>query len=109
MSKNVFSIIYVLVLGKFKRKFFNKIRRLAYIHEPTNLNKNNIYYDSSEISSEDSSDEELNTHIGNTNWCICGNCSKMETSAESLCCCEMIEISDEIFNAIYSYVYSFLS
>ena len=36
-------------------------------HEPINSNKNNNCYDSSEISSEDSSDEELNTHIGNTN------------------------------------------
>ena len=50
---------------------------------------------SNEICSDDNSDEELNTRIGNTNWCICGNCSKMETSTESLCCCEMLEISDE--------------
>ena len=36
----------------------------------------------SEICSDDNSDEELNTRIGNTNWCICGNFSKMETSTE---------------------------
>ena len=65
--------------------------------------------DSNEISSEDGSDEELNTHIGNTNWCTCGNCSKVETSTESLCCLEMLYVSDKIFNAIYSYVYSFLA
>ena len=76
------------------------------MHEPTISNKNNICYDSSEISSDDNSDdEELNTRIGNTNWCICGNCIKMETSTENLCCREILEISDERFNGIYSYVY----
>ena len=59
------------------------------MHEPTISNKSSICYDSSEISSDDNSDdEELNTRIGNTNWCICGNCSKMDTSTESLCCRE---------------------
>ena len=43
------------------------------MHEPTISNKKNICYDSSEISLDDNSDEELNTRIGNTNWCICGN------------------------------------
>ena len=97
MSNNVLSIIDV-VFGKFKRKFHNKIRPFEpYMHEPTISNKNNICYDKAArlICSDDNSDEELNTRIGNTNWCICGNCSKMETSTESLCCCEMLEISDE--------------
>ena len=78
-----------------------------YMHEPTFSNKKNICYDNSEISSEDNSDdEEINTRIGNTNWCKCGgNCSKMETSTESICCREMLEISDERFNGIYNYVY----
>ena len=40
--------------------------KFSYMHEPTNSNTKNSCYDSSEISSEDSSDEELNTHIGNT-------------------------------------------
>ena len=38
----------------------------------------NIYYDSSEIISEGSSEKELNKHIGNTNYNTCSNCSKME-------------------------------
>ena len=54
-----------------------------------------IFVTTKQICSDDNSDEELNTRIGNTNWCICGNCSKMETSTESLCCCEMLEIYDE--------------
>ena len=66
------------------------------MHEPTISNRNNILLRHiSETCSDDNSDEELNTRIGNTNCCICGNCSKMETSTESLCCCEMLEISDE--------------
>ena len=36
------------------------------MQEPTISNKKNICYDSNEISSEDNSDKELNTHIGNT-------------------------------------------
>ena len=97
MSNNVLSIIDV-VFGKFKRKFHNKIRPFEpYMHEPTISNKNNICYDKAAryVQMIIVSDEELNTRIGNTNWCICGNCSKMETSTESLCCCEMLEISDE--------------
>ena len=62
-----------------------------------------ICYDSSEISTEDNSDLRIKYtySIGNTNWCTCGNCSKMETSTESLCCREILEISDERFNGIY--------
>ena len=93
---NVLLIIYV-VFGKFKRKFYNKIRPFEpAIHALTKYfeQKEYLLRHSSEICSDDNSDE-LNTRIGNTNWCICGNCSKMEKSTESLCCCEMIEISDE--------------
>ena len=32
----------------------------------------------------------------------------METSTESLCCCEMLEISEEWFNGIYNKFISFL-
>ena len=59
-------------------------------------------YDSSKESSEDNSEEELDTHIENTNWRTCSDWSKMETATESLCCLKMLEISDEILHAIYS-------
>ena len=43
--------------------------------------------------SSDSSDEEGSggseteaIRIGNTDWCVCGNCQPMETYTESLCC-----------------------
>ena len=64
-----------------------------YMYEPTISNKKNIYlHDSSEISTEDNSDLRIKYtySIGNTNWCTCGNCSKMETLTESLCCREIL-------------------
>ena len=42
--------------------------------QPTISNKNNICYDTSaRYVQMIASDEELNTRIGNTNCCICGN------------------------------------
>ena len=34
-------------------------------------------------------------------WCTCGSCQEMETSTESICCREMLEINDEQFQGIY--------
>ena len=68
MSLSIIDVVF----GKFKRKFHNKIRPFEpYMHEPTISNKNNICYDkAARYVSDDNSDEELNTRIGNTNWCI---------------------------------------
>ena len=33
---------------------------------------------------------------GNLDWFLCGKFKAMSTNAESLCCCEKIEASDEI-------------
>ena len=35
----------------------------------------------------------------NVDWCLCGKCKAMSTNAESLCCREKNEISDEILNS----------
>ena len=35
---------------------------------------------------------------GNLDWCLCGKCKAMSTNAESLCCREKNEVSDEILN-----------
>ena len=35
---------------------------------------------------------------GNLDWCLCGKCKAMSTNAESLCCREKNELSDEILN-----------
>ena len=73
-----------------------------YVHEPTvSGKKKQVHYGNIESSSSDSNDE-VETRIGNTEWCTCGSCQKMETSTESVCCREMLEINDERFQGIYS-------
>ena len=61
-----------------------------YMHEPTISNKKNICYDTEARYVQMIIVMEIQTGVY-----ICGNFSKMETSTESLCCCEMLEISDE--------------
>ena len=39
--------------------------------------------------------------IGNTFWCVCGKCLPMDTYAESLCCRDTNEITDECFLGIF--------
>ncbi|OCT65718.1 hypothetical protein XELAEV_18041956mg [Xenopus laevis] len=45
-----------------------------------------------ETSDAESSEEEENStqlnqsSIGNSEWCLCGNCSPMDTAKESTCC-----------------------
>ena len=50
------------------------------------------------INSEDSNAEELNTHIGNTNWCTSGNCSKMEHQHK------VFVVFNEIFFFFFFYI-----
>ena len=35
---------------------------------------------------------------GNLDWCLCGKCKVMSTNAESLCCRQKNEPSDEIID-----------
>ena len=37
--------------------------------------------------------ENENNRIGNTDWCLCGNCSPMPTRAESICCQEITPVT----------------
>ena len=70
-----------------------------------------IYFDftskMSSVSSKSSSSslESLNDNFSLNYclqpWCTCGSCQKMETSTESICCREMLEINDEQFQGIY--------
>ena len=54
-----------------------------YVHEPTvSGKKKQVHYGNIESSSSDSSDE-VETRIGNTEWCTCCSCQKMETSTEA--------------------------
>ena len=43
----------------------------------------------------------LTSRIGNTHWCLCGECKPMETEAESLCCLDTNEVPDEYFEGKY--------
>ena len=36
--------------------------------------------------------------IGNLDWCLCGKSKSMSTNADSLCCHEKNELSDEMLN-----------
>ena len=38
------------------------------------------------------------SRIGNINWCVCGNCQRMETEEESRCCREADEVPEEFFS-----------
>ena len=38
---------------------------------------------------------------GGLDWCICGKCKVMSINAESLCCREKDEVSDEILNGYF--------
>ena len=53
------------------------------------------------ISSSDSENDD-DTRIGNTSWCLCGKCLSMSTDAESLCCRDMNEIPDDYFEGNYN-------
>ena len=39
----------------------------------------------------------------NLDWCLCGKCKSMSTNAESLCCSQKKELSDEILNCNFVY------
>ena len=73
---------------------------LPYSNEPTYSGMpTTYYYGSAEEESGSSSgsevEEAVDTRIGNFEWCQCGHCRSMETSAESICCREIVEISSE--------------
>ena len=55
---------------------------------------------SSEVSSASSSDTDEpkeSERIGNTNWYNCGRCFAMVTNCERLCCRDMNEAPDVLF------------
>ena len=55
-------------------------------------------------SSSGESEEEENSRIGNTEWCLCEKCEAMETYTESLCCQDTNEVPEDYFEGkIYIY------
>ena len=54
------------------------------------------------ISSSDSENDD-DTRIGNTSWCLCGKCLSMSTyNVYSLCCRDTNEIPDDYFEGNYN-------
>ncbi|XP_040178384.1 P2X purinoceptor 7-like [Rana temporaria] len=51
---------------------------------------------SSASNSETIEELTLQTRLGNTDWCQCGNCLAMPTGRESLCCKEIANVKENI-------------
>ena len=51
-----------------------------------------------ELEQQETRTEEATTdRVGTNDWCVCGACKAMQTEAESLCCRDTNEISEEFF------------
>lgn len=68
-----------------------------YDHEPVCPPR---MYDLKDTDGDDSESEET-SRIGNTDWCLCGNCKEMETYSESLCCLDTNGVPEELFEGIF--------
>ena len=73
---------------------FDKLK--PYEFEPTVSDNENT--DGEVSSSTMETKEAEKERKGNLDWCLCGKCKATSTNAESLCCREKNEVSDEILN-----------
>ena len=74
----------------------NFVKLKPYHFEPTVSDNENT---DGEISSSAMQTNEVEKERkGNLDWCLCGKCKVMSTNAESLCCRQKNEPSDEIIN-----------
>ena len=71
-----------------------------YDHEPACLPRSE---DDLEDISRDDKQTKNTSRIGNTDWCLCGNCKSMETYSESLCCLDTNEVPEELFEGIFKH------
>ena len=74
----------------------NFVKLKPYDFEPTVSDNENT--DEEVSSSAMQTKEAEKERKGNLDWCLCGKCKAMSTNAESLCCHEKKELSDEILN-----------
>ena len=74
----------------------NFVKLKPYDFEPTVSDNENT---NGEISSSAMQTKEAEKEQQrNLDWCLCGKCKAMSTSAKSLCCRKKNELSDEILN-----------
>ena len=76
--------------------FSNFVKLKPYDFEPTVSDNENT--DGEVSSSAMQTKEAEKERKGNLDWCLCGKCKAMSTNAESWCCHEKNELSDEILN-----------
>ena len=76
--------------------FSNFVKLKPYNFDPTVYGKEKT--DGEVSSSAMQTKEAEKERKGNLDWCLCGKCKAMSTNAESLCCREKNELSDEILN-----------
>ena len=75
---------------------FPNFGKLKYDFEPTVSDNENT---NGEVSSSATQTKEAEKERKrNLDWCLCGKCKAMSTNAESLCCRQKCEVSDEILN-----------
>ena len=73
--------------------FSNFVKLKPYDFEPTVSDNENT---EGEVSSSAIQTKEVEKERkGNLDWCLCEKCKAMSTNAESLCCREKNEVSDE--------------
>jgi len=44
--------------------------------------------------------EKVSSRVGNTGWCLCGECRPMETEEESYCCMDTNEVPEKYFEGL---------
>ena len=76
--------------------FSNFVKLKPYDFEPTVSDNENT--DRKVSSSAMQTKEAEKEQKGHLDWHLCGKCKAMSTNAESLCCYEKKELSDEILN-----------
>ena len=82
-----------------------------YMYEPSvkrNSNDKSFVYpndtpepETSTSTTNNASDEGIDERLGNTDWCMCGECRAMESATDCICCREVTVISEELYEGFH--------